>query len=171
MVVIGILFVALDQFTKYLAVVYLSPIREHVLIPGVFSLLYLENRGMAFGLFYGGRWVFVVLTIIIMSGIIYNYITLPKTRPYNVIRVMLVLLTAGAIGNLIDRVRQGFVVDMFYFSLINFPVFNVADVLVVVSVIAIGIVYIYLSKTEEKEKERTKEPKIVKSNSEKESGL
>ena len=127
--------VAIDQFTKFLAVRYLMPVREIVLIDGVFSLLYLENTGMAFGLFKGGRWFLIGLTVLILGLLVYYYITLPKTRWVKVHRVLFLLIIGGALGNFADRLFRGFVVDFFYFKLINFPVFNMADVFLVVSVI------------------------------------
>jgi len=137
------LVVAIDQFTKFLAVRYLMPVREFVLIDGVFSLLYLENTGMAFGLFKGGRWVLIGLTVFILGLLIYYYITLPKTRLIRVYRVLFLLIIGGALGNFIDRLWRGFVVDFFYFKLINFPVFNMADVFLVVSVIVLIVMTIF----------------------------
>jgi len=130
--------VALDQITKHLATVHLAPIGSHSLIDGVFSLHFHINTGMAFGLFQGGRWFFVIFTILALGAIGYFYATLPKGRLHTFTRVMLAMLIAGALGNFIDRVRQGYVVDFFFFNLINFPIFNVADIFIVVS--AIGII-------------------------------
>ena len=146
--VLPILFVlvllGIDQFTKYLAVVHLQPIREIVLIDGVFSLFYHENAGMAFGLFQGGRWVFVGLTVVALAGFVYFYISLPKTRYHNVMRLFLLILIGGALGNFVDRLIQGYVVDFFYFSLINFPIFNVADVFLVVAVFGLAIMLLFV---------------------------
>lgn len=135
---------AIDQITKYLAVVRLQPIREIVLIDGVFSLLYHENAGMAFGLFQGGRWVFVVLTVVAMGFFVYFYRSLPRTQYHNWMRFFLLMLIGGALGNFVDRLIQGYVVDFFYFSLINFPVFNMADVFLVVAVFALAIMILFV---------------------------
>ena len=135
--------VAVDQFTKFLAVRYLKPVREVVLIDGVFSLLYLENTGMAFGLFQGGRWILIGLTVLILGLLTYYYITLPKTRWIKVYRVLFLMIIGGALGNFIDRLLHGFVVDFFYFSLINFPVFNMADVFLVVSAVTLIVLAIF----------------------------
>ena len=139
-----VLLLAIDQFTKYLAVVHLQPVREIVLIEGVFSLFYHENAGMAFGLFQGGRWVFVALTIIAMGFFVYFYTSLPKTRYHNIMRFFLLMLIGGALGNFVDRLIQGYVVDFFYFSLINFPIFNMADVFLVVSVFALAVMILFV---------------------------
>jgi len=143
-VIFVIVLLAIDQYTKYMAVVHLQPIREFVLIDGVFSLLYHENAGMAFGLFQGGRWAFVVLTVVAMGFFVYFYTSLPKTRYHNVMRFFLLMLIGGALGNFVDRLIQGYVVDFFFFSLINFPVFNMADVFLVVSVFALAIMILFV---------------------------
>ncbi|MDR2183613.1 MAG: signal peptidase II [Clostridiales bacterium] len=133
-----------DQFTKYWAATRLAPIGELVLIDGVFSLLYHENTGMAFGLFPDGRWVFVGLTVVAMGFFIYFYASLPRSRYHNVMRFFLLMLIGGALGNFVDRLIQGYVVDFFYFSLINFPIFNMADVFLVVSVIVLAIMILFV---------------------------
>ena len=140
--VIVLLFI--DQLTKYLAVVYLAPVGEIVLIYGVFSLLYHENAGMAFGLFQGGRWVFVALTVVSMGFFVYFYASLPRTRYHNIMRFFLLMLIGGALGNFVDRLIQGYVVDFFYFSLINFPIFNVADMFLVMSVLALAVMILFV---------------------------
>jgi len=140
--------VAIDQFTKYLAATYLRPIREIVLIDGVFSLLYHENSGMAFGLFQDGRWFFVVLTVAALGFFIYYYISLPKTRYHDRMRFFLLMFIGGALGNFIDRLMYGYVVDFFFFSLINFPVFNMADVFLTIAVFCLAFIMLF-----------TKEPK------------
>jgi len=134
----------IDQFTKHLAVVYLKPIREYVLIDGVFSLLYHENDGMAFGLFQGGRWVFVIVTMVALGFFVYYYVSLPKTRYHNRVRFFLLLLIGGALGNFVDRLIHGYVVDFLFFSLINFPVFNFADVFLVVAVFVLAIIILFV---------------------------
>jgi len=136
---------AIDQFTKWLAVTYLQPIREFVLIEGVFSLFYHENQGMAFGLFQGGRWFFVVATVVALGFFIYFYVKMPKTRYHNTIRFFLLIFMGGALGNFTDRLfNDGFVVDFLFFNLINFPIFNMADVFLVVAVFAIMIILLFV---------------------------
>ena len=139
-----LLLLAIDQVTKHLAVVYLRPIREFVIIDGVFSLLYWENSGMAFGLFQGGRWFFVVLTLAVFGFIAWYYRSLPKTRYHNIMRFFLLMLTGGALGNFVDRLTQGYVVDFFFISLINFPIFNMADVFLVVAVAALLVLTLFM---------------------------
>jgi len=139
---VGAIF-AIDQFTKWLTVQNMTLGQEIPLIDGVFSLLYIHNHGMAFGLFQGGRWIFIVVTMVILAFLIYYYTTLPKTRTGSALRVLLLILLGGALGNFYDRLLHGYVVDMFFIRLINFPVFNMADIFVVVSVIILAILTIF----------------------------
>lgn len=139
--ILSVLFlIFLDQGTKYLSVTYLSRKDRMVLIKGVLELRYLENRGMAFGMFEGKIPVFVVLCIVFFCVFIYFYRKVPKINYYLPLVLTAFLMLAGAVGNFIDRVWRGFVVDFIYFSLIDFPIFNVADIYVVVS----GILLVYL---------------------------
>jgi signal peptidase II len=108
------LLVAADQISKYYAATYLAPIGTHNLIRGFFSLTYVENTGAAFGLMQGGRLFFIPLTVIVLIAVCFYYISLPKGgRGNKLMRAALVLVMAGAIGNFIDRVRNGYVVDFF----------------------------------------------------------
>jgi len=99
-------------------------------------LTYVENRGAAFGLMQGQRWIFIVLTVLITAAIVYFLMKIPNKAVF--LKTGLSLILGGAIGNLIDRVRLGFVVDMFDFTLINFPVFNIADSSLVIGSILLG---------------------------------
>ncbi|MCX4268206.1 MAG: signal peptidase II [Lachnospiraceae bacterium] len=130
------LLVCLDQWTKYLAVRYLKEAEPIVIIRQVFELFYLENRGAAFGIFQNQRWIFLVLTAVTMVLLLWFYKRLPVDRRYLPLRICVVSIFAGAVGNMIDRIKNGYVVDFFYFKWIDFPVFNVADIYVTVSVIA-----------------------------------
>ena len=123
--VLAIVILLLDQGTKIWGERALSR-QPLVLIPGALELTYLENRGAVWGLMQGWRIVFLVATFVFLCILVWFYAK--KRKDMTVLtRVILSLLFAGAIGNLIDRVFLGYVRDMIYFSLINFPVFNVAD--------------------------------------------
>lgn len=134
-----------DQWTKNLAEAYLKASEEIVLIPGVLKLCYLENRGMAFGMFQGRQALFIVLCLVFFAGLFYLFVRIPKNRYYLPLLIAGAVLAAGALGNLIDRVMLGYVVDFIYISLIDFPVFNVADIFVVCGgimlVVLAGFVY------------------------------
>lgn len=139
--VIVILTVALDQSVKYLSVLYLKPIASYPLINGVFHLTYCENTGAAFSMFEGARWGFVVITavfIVLILYLIYTDRILNMPASY-----ILAFIAAGGIGNLIDRALHGYVVDMFDFKLINFAVFNVADIAVTCGAVAFAVIYIF----------------------------
>lgn len=141
-----ILLILLDQLTKIWAVVRLKDQPEISLIRRVFELQYLENRGSAFGMMQGARVFFIISTIVLFLLVCVIYIRIPKEKMYLPLRVIAVLFLAGAAGNFIDRVRQGFVVDFFYFSLINFPIFNVADIYVTTATIALIVFILFYYK-------------------------
>lgn len=143
--------VLLDQITKHLAVVHLKQQREIVLIPGVFELRYLENRGAAFGLFQNRQIFFVCVAVVIFFLIGFFYGKIPGGRRNLPMRICAVLICAGAVGNLIDRIRYQYVVDFFYFSLIDFPIFNVADCYAVIACILFAYLIIFFYKEEELE--------------------
>lgn len=145
-----IILILLDQFTKYLAVRYLLPLQGgKVLIPGVFRLLYLENRGSAFGILQNKQTFFIIFTIIVLVAILIVYSRVPKTARMLFLRIDLILIFAGAIGNFIDRIRQGFVVDFLYFELIDFPIFNVADIYVTTGCFLLILLLLFYYKDEE----------------------
>lgn len=143
-----ILGVALDQYTKYLAVNHLqnNPIS---IIEGVFELRYLENRGAAFGMLQNKQTFFLIITIITLSLIGYLYYRLPKTKHFLWLRICLLSITAGAIGNMIDRIRLKYVVDFLYFELIDFPIFNVADIFASVATCGLIVLLLFYYKEED----------------------
>lgn len=123
----------LDQLSKVLALKYLLPIGDIPIITNIFHLTYVENRGAAFGLFQNQK-IFFIITTLMVLGFMYYF---TRTNKINTaMSFALSLVAGGAIGNLIDRVRLGFVVD--YFHIVDrFPVFNIADSAVVVGTIVI----------------------------------
>ncbi len=122
--------VALDQCTKYLAVLHLKDKPAMTVINGVLELNYLENKGAAFGILQNQRMFFIFVAVVILLVIGYILYKTPNSRKYNLMHILLSLIASGAVGNLIDRVRFDHVVDFLYISLINFPIFNVADIYV-----------------------------------------
>ena len=139
-----ILLVGFDQYTKYLAIIKLKNKKPFVIIDGVLQFNYLENRGAAWGILNGKKVLFVISTTIIVAFLIYFFVKLPTKRRYNPLKVMTVILIAGAIGTLIDRIRLDYVVDFIYFNLINCPIFNIADCYVTISLIALIIAYSFV---------------------------
>ena len=129
-----ILFIALDQLTKQFAVHVLKGSGDIILIPGVLQLHYLENTGAAFSLLEGHLSVFYITTPLLLILLVYLLLRTPCKRPYLSLRIVYLFLIAGALGNFIDRLAYHYVIDFIYFSLIDFPVFNVADIYVTCSV-------------------------------------
>lgn len=119
--------IGLDQLTKYLAVTRLAGKSSFPLIPGVFELYYLENRGAAFGMLTNRQWFFAGIAVLMIFAAGYVYLRMPGERRYLFLRVICILIASGAAGNLLDRLTRHHVVDFLYFSAIDFPVFNVAD--------------------------------------------
>ena len=142
--IIGILlFVFVDQLTKILSFNNLYGGKDKIIIDGILRFHYLENRGAAFGIMQGGRWIFLILTILFTFVLTYEYFKIPKDKKYNFYRLMTIFLVSGAIGNAIDRVLFGYVKDFIYFELINFPIFYIADCYVTVSLFLL-IIYALL---------------------------
>ncbi len=138
------LLIWLDQWTKSLAVKHLMGKPAIVLLPGIFELRYLENRGAAFGMFQGRQMFFFLVALIVFFIVLFGLYRMPFTRRYLPLAVCMSLIVAGAAGNMIDRLMQQYVVDFLYFCLIDFPIFNVADCYVTVAAFClIGLVMWY----------------------------
>lgn len=146
MIIVAVLF---DQWTKFLAVTHLKDSPSYVIIEDVFELHYLENQGAAFGILQNQQLFFLISGIVVFIAATFFYIRMPHTKRFNLLRVCLVLIISGAIGNMIDRVRLQYVVDFFYFKLIDFPIFNVADIYVTVAAIGLVILILFYYKDEE----------------------
>ncbi len=143
-----ILMIALDQLVKYWTVSSLKPVGSIPILENVFHLTYIENRGAAFSILQGQKWFFVCITVAVLAAIIYAF------RKNMIVHASgkwaLLFIAGGAIGNVIDRIFRGFVVDMFDFCLINYPVFNFADIFVVVG--AFLFIYYVMFKHPDSEK-------------------
>ena len=142
------LLIVLDQITKALTVSVLK-VHDIVVIPGVLTLTYVENRGAAFGIFQNKKIFFFLITAVMIAVFAYCYVRLLNQKSYRILRMLCVTYTAGALGNLIDRIFRGYVVDMIYFVPINFPVFNVADCYVTVSCVLIVVMCLLKLKEED----------------------
>ena len=152
-----VVLILLDQGTKLWALTSLKPIHNMTLVEGFMDLTFVENRGVAFGMFSGQRWFILLLTGIIAVGLIWFYVTMPKKKEYFPLRVSLVLVLSGAIGNIIDRLFRGYVVDFFEFTFFEWPVFNVADIYVVVGVILLALMIVFVVKDEDLELKKKKD--------------
>jgi signal peptidase II len=148
-IVITAVLTQLDQITKYVAESNLYMKNDIDIIKNVLTLTYLRNNGSAFGMFSGKINAFLVLTVIIVAVITYIVIRMPVTKRYLPMYIVCTMLVSGAIGNFIDRVRFGYVRDFIYFKLINFPVFNVADCYVTISVVIFIVLILFVYKENE----------------------
>lgn len=140
--ILAAVLVVMDQWTKHWAVSTLKTGTEISLIPHTLSLVYVENPGAAFGILHGQQGFFLLITVMVLTGILYVLWKLPlqckaknfggenKGKSYYPLFIALCFVFSGAIGNFIDRQLQSYVVDFIYFSPIDFPVFNVADIYV-----------------------------------------
>lgn len=166
-----VMLIVLDQLTKFLAVIKLKNSIPFVLIDGVFELKYLENQSAAFGFdvvslfqrifkinyfienpdaFLRTKMIFfVVVTIVVVVLLVILYKRIPSTKRFFWMNIMLIFFIAGAVGNLIDRIVNNYVIDFFYFKLINFPIFNVADIYVTVAAFAFIVLGIFYYKEED----------------------
>ena len=143
------LLVFLDRLSKIWAVQNLQGKPAIELWPGVFELQYLENYGMAFGLLQNQQVFFYIMTGVILLIVLYLLIKTPLNKRFLPMFIVLIMMTGGAVGNLIDRATTKYVVDFLYVKLINFPIFNVADSFVTLSSITLFILLVFVYKDEE----------------------
>jgi len=153
-----VILVGLDQLSKYWAATYLQGRDAIPVISGVFELHYLEggNTGAAWGLFSGKVNLFIIVTIVILSifaVIFYKIITYCKTtddkngiKKAKKLLFALILISAGAIGNFIDRIHLNYVIDFLYFKLIDFPIFNLSDSYVTIGAVLLIILILFVLK-------------------------
>ena len=142
----AVLLIILDQWTKYMGLLHIKPVDSIPLIQGVLSFTYHENRGAVWGIMQGQIPILIVSTVIILAVVLWIYSRIPDTKKYLWLRIIAVMVTAGAIGNFIDRLFRHYVVDFIYFELIDFPIFNVADMYVVIAAFLLIFVSIFVYK-------------------------
>lgn len=152
-VVVSAILVLFDQYTKAQAVFHLKEKPPIVLVDHVFELLYSENRGAAFGIMQGQHMFFLVAALAVLCAATYAMYRMPswQNKRYHGLKICIIMITAGAIGNMVDRIRQGYVVDFLYFSLIDFPIFNVADIYVTTSTALLFILLCFYYKDKDLE--------------------
>ncbi len=170
-IIIVFVMTIIDQITKQLAQLKLAGGTDFIIIPKVFRLQYLENQSAAFSmdpitlldkifhfkafandpaLFLKAKmWFFVLLTAIVLVLVAFLYYKIPQNKRFMPLNIVIILLFAGAIGNCIDRVWHNYVIDFFYFELINFPVFNVADIYVTFAAIGLIILLLFYYKEDD----------------------
>ena len=150
MILIALL-TALDQFTKYMIQTSFELYESKEVIDGVLSFTYVQNRGMAWGMFQGKIPVFAIFTAVILIlafRVLYNVV---DEKRYCFVKYVIIFLISGGLGNLIDRLTLGYVVDFIHATIIDFPVFNVADIFIVIGTGLLAIYFIFFDgKKEEK---------------------
>lgn len=135
--------VILDQLSKVFAVKYLQPIGTYPLIKDIFHLTFVKNNGAAFSIFSNKQLFLIIVTLIVIClilGLMYKAVQEGAT-PWLIIS--LAMISGGAIGNLIDRMRLNYVIDYFEFRFINFAIFNVADVFIVLGTVLLCYLIIF----------------------------
>ena len=136
---IGLLIV-LDQLVKWAVVSNIKLGEVKGFVPSIMSLTYLQNTGAAFSILENQQWLFTIITLLVIGGAIWYLIKNIKGSFWLISGLTLII--AGGLGNFIDRLRQGFVVDMFQVDFINFAVFNVADTYLTFGVLIMLLVII-----------------------------
>ena len=144
---------ALDQITKYLVVQNIPLFSEIPAIPGLFRLTYVQNTGAAFSMLQNMQWLFLIIFLVLTAAVIYDF--WKKAMPFSKLeRWLIVCIYAGGLGNMIDRFRFGYVVDMIELEFMNFPVFNVADCFITCGCILLIIHLIFFNKEFWKEEKK-----------------
>ncbi len=145
--ILALLIIGVDQLTKYMTVANIDLYEVVNVIPNVLSWMYLRNTGAAWSILEGQMWFFYIVTLVVVVVVVYY---LQKYgRQSGLLALSLSFILAGSIGNVIDRLRFGYVVDMIRLEFIDFPIFNVADMALSVGV-ALMILYVFLDEKSKK---------------------
>ena len=134
--------IAADQAVKLYVVSHLALYESAPLLPGVAALPYIQNTGGGFSILAGHTWLLTILTAALMAGV--AALMVKRVFPHPLAMWSMAAILGGGLGNLIDRVRLGYVVDMFNFQFMDYPVFNVADILVVCGTVCFAAYYLFL---------------------------
>lgn len=140
-----LILIMIDRLSKVWAVSALKDSEGIELINGILKFYYLPNgnTGAAFGIFEGQLILLIIVTLLIVALLVYFIVKIPFESKFIGLHICCILIIAGGIGNLIDRIVNRYVVDFIYFYLINFPIFNVADCFVTVSTIVLAILLLF----------------------------
>lgn len=128
-----------DQIAKYFTVTNLPVGGSVTFIPGFMDFTHVRNTGAAFSLFSNGTWLLALLSAVMAVVVIFLLFKYKKQANSKLFNIAMAFIAGGAIGNLIDRIVQGYVTDMMQFSFVNFAVFNVADCFVTFGAVMLGI--------------------------------
>ncbi|MBR5265781.1 MAG: signal peptidase II [Clostridia bacterium] len=152
-----IAFLACDMWVKNWTLTVLKEVGSMEVLPKLLALTYAENKGAAFSMLSGARWFFVIAALAFVVALIVMYKKNHFVNWWS--KLGAVMVAAGAIGNAIDRMRYGFVVDMFEFLFVKFAIFNVADVFITIGAV-IFCLYIFVSEMDEQKKKKS-EPDVI----------
>lgn len=144
-----LILIGLDQFTKYMIDTHMNLYDSLPVIPDVFEIHYIRNAGAAWGMFQNKQILFYICTVIVLILGIFLYLRCLNLNRYTDLRILLILILSGAVGNFIDRIRFQYVIDFFYFKLIDFPVFNVADCYVTIGFIILLLLILFKYKEQD----------------------
>ena len=145
MVLFAVFILAIDQITKFLTVANITLFGRVDFLPGIVSLTYVQNDGAAFSMLEGQQWLFAVVFAVFAGFIIWEFSK--KRLPFTTFeRFCIVAVFAGGLGNMIDRLRLGYVVDMIEVEFIRFPVFNVADCFITCGCILLMLHLIFVNR-------------------------
>ena len=148
--VLAVILVLADQLTKFLVVENIALYESLKVIPGLFNFTYVKNTGAAFSILSDHTWILSIVSVLFCVGIVWWFL---KTKPQSkLLSVAATFIFAGALGNAIDRVFRGYVVDFIETAFMDFPVFNVADVLVCTGAGLFLLYELFFNKEEKKEK-------------------
>ena len=145
--------VGVDQLVKYLVVANIPLFGSAPLLPGIMKLTYVQNTGAAFSMLSGMQWVFVAVFVLLTALLIFEYFK--KPLPFTKFeRWCIAAVYGGGLGNVIDRVLRGYVVDMFQTEFIDFAIFNVADIFITCGCILLMIHVVFFNKPFWKEEKK-----------------
>ncbi len=145
-IVLIVLLIIADQISKYIVIENLKPIETFPILQDIFHFTYTENTGAAFSILRDKKIFLLVLTSLAMIGVFYYLLKLMKEPSKVLLKISLCLIVAGGVGNIMDRFRLGYVVDFIDVRLINFAIFNVADIFIVVGAGLLLIDSLFVSK-------------------------
>lgn len=134
-----ILLLFFDQLTKLMAASHLKGRPNYSVFPGILEFTYHENTGAAFSTFLGKQGFLVTLTLLALLLLLWKYFQIPEGKRYLPMQACFLMLISGAIGNLIDRLRNGYVIDFVYFVPIDFPNFNIADCYMSIGLVTLAL--------------------------------
>ena len=153
LVLISAAVVVLDQITKAITVANIALFEEIPFLPGLVDLPYVRNNGAAFSSFRGMQWMFALVFVIFTLLILWEYFK--KPMGFNKFeRICIAAVYGGGLGNMIDRLRMGYVVDMIETTFMEFPVFNVADIFITCGCVLLLVSLVFFNKEFWKEEKK-----------------